>query len=652
MVLHQHITVLPLAHASGQGWGASVLHRLVNPSGATVPAAERSTLADFFADCTMGHLQLSGSVSLQTVLPEDDPDWLTVRTGTTFGPADSEALSRLLGKCRQAGATFGSDDLLLIVGSLPSDREFATRVRVGEEFHRVTYVSIHTSHQVMAHELGHMLGFAHPYGLVHDVFGRATAEYGSPYCVMGPASRHHEVCTTLTPWPTFLEPEKVALFRFAGPRLSMAELVAWGYRTQLVLRPNENGVAHEDLPDQGWTEFSVTDQDGPADVPRVVVGHLPDGQILTFEVRRPLTGRAVDWDARLDLRRATDLRIRTGLLTGSRGPADETDLHDSPGVVVHRIASVLDPHAETEDFASGDAWLPHRAVYLGTIPLPLSGDTDLRWVDAEEWRIRATGADDGTVRLQVGTSPHLAENGATLQVLRSHGTELGRVIAGPFEVAGVGEDCHVGQYYAFQVARQHTVLLQARSHGFDNPEFCWVVAGHEVGWGRIGSHRTAVFTLPVSVEVPTGYQSAETQTHPATVEVHTGWDQATVRVSGLPGRARLEITCLVRGQAHTVPGATARLGVDVLGRELEFPASLGEDVRACTGKFFDAIEDLQDRFPDLLNGAVLAGNGIKVPPRDWLLSQWQEVLESVAGRPELRGIDRTRLEDLTRRRPL
>lgn len=649
MTLHQHITVLPLNHAPGQGWGANVLHRLVNPSDGTVPPAERSSLADFFADCTMGHLTLTGRVALQTILPEDDPDWLTVRTGTDPGPADGEALTRVVAKCRAAGATFDADDIILIVGSLPSDREFATRIRLDGRSHRVTYVSTATSHQVMAHELGHTLGFAHPYGLVHDVFGRATTEYGSPYCVMGPASRHHEVCTRLTPWPTFFAPETVPFFDFAGPRLSLAELVAWGMRSSLVLRPPTAGVAHEELPDEGWAEFSVTDQDGPADVPRVVVGRTSNGQVLTFEVRRRLSSRAVDWDAALDLRRATDLRIRPLF---ARRRANERDLHDSPGVVVHRIASVLDPDAETEDFVSGDAWLPHRAVYVGTIPLPLAGDTDLRWIDEKEWQIRALTADDGTVRLRVGTTAHPTEKGASVQVLRSHTAETGRVIVGPFEVNGVGEDCGVGQYYAFRITRQQQVLLQARSHGFDNPELCWVVEGHEVGWGRIGSHLARTITVPLSVEVPNGYQTTETQQHQVTLDVSTGWDQISLVVRGFPGRARVTIGCLVRGQGHTVAGASAQTGVEVLGAELEFPTALAEDVRACTGKFFDAIEDLQDRFPDLVNGAVLAGTGIKVPPKDWLLSQWQDVLASVAQRPELLDIDRSRLEELTRRRPL
>lgn len=502
MVVRHRIVALPLQHAPGAGWPPDFLQRLLDPSPPGTPPELRTTVADFWHDSTRGVLHTSGRVLPPVVLPGDDPDWVAARLGIDPDQTHRQALGALVRRFLPPAAVRDATGLL-VVGSLPVERAYTAELRVGRRTLQVAFVSDQTHHTILAHELGHVFGFEHPWGLAIEVAGLRTREYGSPYCVMGTARRYDEVCTPVPALPG--APEDAAeFFRIAGPRVSLAELVAWGMRDRgrRLTAADAGWLPWLRVPPGGSATVRLTDRERSGSLPAAVVVETAASRRFVLEVRRPDPRRGVDWDGGLDLRRWYQRRA-------DRDPS--LDLHDGPGVVLHRLESLPRPVSWRERLTNNGRRRVHRAVYVGTIPLPAAGDLDVTSTQALPWTARLLDADD---------------EGAT--VLVSADTVVPRMDLRAEQVDDEGRHVHVWA---------HTV-------GFERPEFSWRMAGERLPFLGVGDGHRQTWTVGRAV-TPGGGGPESWQ--PVRMTIQASWD----------------VVCL-----HTDPaGGSFPLGVRVQARD-------------------------------------------------------------------------------------
>lgn len=479
--LRPRLLVIALEEESLPEQDLSFWRQALSPSPQGVPAAHRQTIADYWEQCTYGEIRMTHGHTIRLRLRFDDQDWTAVRSNRDLGTEQSAAARRLMQRALRGGRGFAlsvsGPYLCVLISSLPVAREFAVPGFTKHPW-PVAVLASQSAHTTFTHEIGHLLGFAHPWGLTGGHRDTRTGEYGSPYCVMGTASRQYEVCRHLDRWPGTHGPIPDSNFwSAAGPRVSHASFLA----TRTLLRPRPATEVQAAPRGQETRDVTLTDPGGPAAVPRGVLLRYTDHD-LCLEVRRPRPGRTdfMDWDARLDLR-------RTG--TGTLPP--DRDLHDGPGVVVHRIDQV----PGSRGWRFGIATRPRRVTYLGSIPLPPSGTRDL----------------------------HLP-SGAHLTVISDDGDRvLVRVSDGP--VSPRTEICSL--YPADRrdrgAIRPWIVQLHGHAYGGNGHRLTWEVG--DLPLRDLGPGQMVVKHLPLPVvsHEPLGGT-------PGLIQITATWDQITLRI--------------------------------------------------------------------------------------------------------------------------
>lgn len=545
MTVPHRVVALLLQHEPGAGWPAEFVARLLTRSSEATPPEQRSTAADYWWDCTMGLVDLSGRVVATALLPSDDESWTAARQSPDPGVDHLAGLTDVVRRTLTREDVDGATGLL-VVSSLPVARPYAADVRLGRRRLPTALVGAGTSHMVLVHELGHVFGFEHPWGLYTEAAGTASREYGSPYCVMGTARRFTSVCTSLDPWPDTPNDAEPGFFDIAGPRLSMAELVAWLLRGPDRRAPELPWLRTVSVPEA--TEgppvtVQLTHQDGPADLPRAVLAQTPDGRRFVVEVRRPLPDRAVDWDARLDLLRRHNERP---------GRAPSKDLDDGPGVVMHTIEDLPGPTGIKALLVGRRLRRPRRSVYVGAIPLPASGDLDVSSPDAAPWVARLVGSTEGDDVVTV-------------------------------EIGAVGSAPTAGLDWSYVDDDPHHIHLQAHTVGFERPELRWRAAGVQLPWLRVGDGHVQrvyvgrVVTPTADPVAPAVAEPASTGTswRPVPVRLQASWDQLCVHAEPVGGSYSARITLEGRDWIQVGIGCTAtvRLRLGGPGPALGHPDS-------------------------------------------------------------------------------
>lgn len=455
--------------------------RALSPSDASTPPPARQTVADFWNQCSDGGLALRVDRVIRRRLPANDPDWVTARSSTDpdseTALATAKLVRRSIGLSQWLRLFFGRQPrVLVVISSAPVVRAYAVAPWRGGPLWPIALFDRASTHHTVAHEIGHLLGFAHPWGLTEREQGYAGGEYGSPYCVMGTAGRLSEVCRSLEPWPATGDSSTAGAFwTRAGPRLSRASLLA--------TYPKLSASSTQTVPlGDEPVEFTLTDTAGPAGLPRAVLLARADHD-LVIEVRRPRSGSGIDWDSRLDLRR-------------SGGPTllSDRDLHDGPGLVVHRL----------DRPPGSDRKAPRRVTYLGSVPVPPGGVRDLSVAPDVRLTLLSDDGSQVVARAERGADVRIAEICVLTDVCRK---DRGRV-------------------------RPWRVRLHGHVYGATQPHLVWQVAGRELS-ASPGRGKWTKVQLPVTVG---------DQTVPVAVEVDMNWDEIALQIDPCPVGFELPIS--------------------------------------------------------------------------------------------------------------
>lgn len=630
-VIDHHVLVLPVDDGSGS-WPDAVLQRLFNPSDPAVPAGERSTVADFWSDTTGGAIRIRGTVRPRAILPAADPDWTVVRDQVQGNrtPALAQVVRKALlaiGSSIPAGV-----DTVLVWAALPAHRDFASSTPVEIVPGRsvtICHVSTHSSHFTICHEIGHTLGYPHPFGLTStDPQGRPESEYGSPHCIMGGARR--SVTRRVPAWVTAPAPSPLAaLWDEGGPRLSNASRLGLILeRLRLAGWVPVPGLMPDwiTLADELDGHHSIAAFDGPAGLPRAIAFRIEPGW-LVVELRRPGSSAGFDWDAGLGL------------------AAGDVDTHEAAGLVVHHVAAVLDLDATDQQIRDGSAWRHNRPIFQGTVPVPLGARQSLD-VDAGSARFTLTSYDPvaGTAGFSVRRFP--GRPSARLMVTENTVTSAyPRVGAGRYDVGGTTERCVVSSFEGFWQDEDRRVGWQAHATGFGAPEFAWRVAGVQVG-GWKGQAATAeanlAHTIEVDVDVPTGPGRSTRERQRITVRATTAWNGLSLDLAPPrsyvmrdgQGRVRIPVEVFVREPGDAVHRASARGLVEVETRRLVFGVDLQQARAACQNAMTEMFRRLYEIEPEIFEGTVRVSEVVRGP--DWGLAEVARLREWFDQVPKLR----------------
>lgn len=356
-VVHE-FAVLPLVLNGHPARPQAALEQMFSRD-STRAAADQWTAADFWHHTTEGAVQLRPQYLAPVFLAGNDVDWVAVNAAVNDG-AGAQAASLVRRLVAESVIRAVPTIVLLSHGGL-ADTAICYRVELqlplpngkSETLSRsVVHLSTVDSQSLICHELGHALGFDHPLGVVSNQGGQDTTEYGSPYCVMGTASRWGQVSVTRTPWAGSQVPAGDGFWTNGGPGLSRAALINWGWDREVDL------TWARQVP---WAEATSTQVlgDRGSGAKRAIVYGSFDDQCIVAELRRPLPTHPPDYDAALSFDFVRD-----------------NDLYDGPGVVVHEIRNL-----------SG---VGRRCFYLGTIPVPEHGVGDLE-ISGVGWTPVAAG---------------------------------------------------------------------------------------------------------------------------------------------------------------------------------------------------------------------------------------------------------------------
>ncbi|MEZ5094446.1 hypothetical protein [Nocardioides sp.] len=515
MVVRHRVVALPLVHEPGAGWPADFLQRLLDPSPPGTRPEQRTTMADFWADSTCGVLRTTGRVLPPVLLSPEDPDWVAARHGADPDHRHRLALGALVRRCLDPASVRDATGLL-VVGSLPVERAYTAELQVGRRTLQVAFVSDQTHHTILAHELGHVFGFEHPWGLATEVGNVLTREYGSPYCVMGTARRFDEVCTPVPAWAG-APADTAEFFRIAGPRVSLAELVAWGLRDRgrRLTAADASWLPWVRVPPGESVTVRLTDRDRAGPLPAGVVVETAKARRFVLEVRRPDPRRGVDWDGGLDLRRWYQ--------RADREPSQ--DLHDGPGVVLHVLESLRRPATWRELLTNNGRRRAHRAVYVGTIPLPAAGDLDVTSAQALPWTARLLDADADGVTVLVSADAVVPRMDLRAERLDDDGWHW-----------------HVW----------------AQTVGFERPEFSWQLAGERLPFQGVGHGHRQSWTAGRTVTPPRG---GNPEWRPVRLDIQASWDVVCVHADRVAGSFPLGIRVSARDWIQLGTAAEAEVSL-------------------------------------------------------------------------------------------
>jgi hypothetical protein len=273
-----------------------------------------------------------------------------------------------------------------------------------------------------------------------------------------------------------------------------------------------------------------------------------------------------------------------------------------------------------------------RVCYLGTIPVPSTGNDD--WVGpGVAVRVDETTDIPAGVTLLFGeTLP--AGQAARLDTHREPGRET-RAPGPPYEALLVGPNCARAELSTEVVDTPFTVIARAAATGFQpEPRFLFTINGNPLGAGagpgQTPSPNTRPATVRADVALPTGYDESTFQA----VDINLSWAQVgnelTFTVPGGDGRYQLRIGVTVAPSGAGVPvTAQAEAVVDVTTREIRLTEESRKASNQCK-KSLDRKVRVEPVGPEDPLGPIEF-------PRDWSVLSPDELVDAVTRLHVLEG---------------
>lgn len=614
------VPLVPLGPAATPGaaaWPPGDSRLLWGPAGGA--PAEHWSVADYWAQETDGEVRVGFDHQPAVGVDATDADWVPFQT-VTVPPGSDPALARLVARVVAPAVLASTNGVVLVSHQVHAARAFCRPIDVafagvdGKASTRtlpITYVTAETKHRTLVHEVGHMLGLQHPFGIASTADVVMSPMYGSPPCIMGTAGRWDEVSFDRTPAPvgSAIPP---SVWR-GGPGCAMATLALWRQA------PDGWGdlarhVAMPWLHERAWSDaadgFDVGDRSSTAPH-AVLVGHWSTGGIV-IEVRRPRATATPDWDAALRL----DVEGLSVL---------EDDVFDAPGIVVHRF----------EDIPGVGV----RVVYAGTIPLPLGPVVDVALPGPDRRRVRCTAwnAATGIGHITISSPFEPARPWAsissivveTVEQARPSRTGFGEL--GPlersrldslYEVALTGPTCGRSRFVGRTIDEAVRVQATAHAHGLDAPGLDdrlsthWSIAGVPLPSSHVVGQVASTWTVSPTLEVrvPDGWNSWTSDRRQVTLRVEYDWQRCTISVPAGVGEVHVPIgvVATVSGGALAGPiSVEASAHLVVTTKRLRFSDRVAEARRVCT----DAIWKGLIEHREVLEGVVVDPGPIRGPRR-------------------------------------
>lgn len=413
----------------------------------------------------------------------------------------------------------------------------------GDRIVAVAYFDPRGEHGFLCHEIGHVLGYQHPFDLsIPDPLNYPTGEYGDPTCVMSAKNFGGRPVTF-----TFPESERgpfatrEPVWTLAGPSASAATLWRWspGF-------PAAPDWAVE-LPRGASTTTVRLARPGTAGTRLVILPTSGASRWHTLEFRP-----AKAWDRAF-------------------GPAG------SAGLVVHEIRDV-------GTAAVGPGWpRKDQACYVDTFPLPPSGDLD--WSNGQlSFEVVQTAVD--WVEVRVGALP---ARGRFVTLTTEESEDVVSVTDGPpIQVSKVGAECTVAEYTSAVVSSSVTLTADAQAAGFGDPVFRHALDGTPLtGWLPRGRTERTTVPVTVAVRVPTSTNAAATQERTIAVDVEATGPHAVLTFPAGDGEYDVLLT-VAAGEGPSgalATEASSRHVVQTLA--LQLPAQAVLDQTACIARVVD-----------------------------------------------------------------
>jgi len=325
-------------------------------------------------------------------------------------------------------------------------------------------------HTLIAHEVGHVLGFDHSYGREPD-----PTVYKDHYCIMSAANWQG-----YRPWFTMAADPAVPsvgslFFNVMGPAPTCALLYRY-------LDEFRNTPLVDTLPanfrqsaprmrlyaaDMGWNRGPVLV------VAPTEPATRPFEKCFLIEYRR-----AAGWDRALQ----------------PNQDIDNTRFSD-PGIIIHSISDHVEPTVVDEQYV----------VLEGFIPIPLRGDADFSLSGGRDFSVVVNGiADDGSyVDVTLGRADLTRDKAVVASIPEWQGGDSELAEEGVADKIFIPPNCGTGRF-SYRITRQESVFkLSARAYGYRLPAFTWKVNGVALPAAAAGRPaRRGTIAVPVNATFP------------------------------------------------------------------------------------------------------------------------------------------------------
>jgi hypothetical protein len=477
------------------GWSDAEWQTLMDP-------ATPFSLAHYWTRASFGLLDLSYTLFDTVTIDDPRPDMTAEQLEADHEGRSARTKAATAAVDARFHPSWSSFSSLIIWCASPFDLWGSSTQDHGHGICGVMTCHIGSRFDQLCHELGHSIGFDHPFG--------DEGEYDSPYDIMGgyDASWGRLPMSGLpVGMAPLVAPDPMSLI---GPLLSAAQL------SQSYLRPKLPTLFTQ-LPaavQQTSTEVTLQALDAAQEAWPADLG--PVAAVTTPIAVSPDTSYV------LELRRAR------GYDRGLRSPGRLSA--PPPGIVVHGYDAKL-----------------KRFWFAGILPLTSStGDRDLHLFSSVAGtditlRLLEVGPDDAWAKVRVGGPSFWRNFGVDIDIQDRAGptaySPWEQVDVRPCPFAAVGT-------HEFRIAyTPHTFVVEARSFGYEAPHYTWTVGGQTLD--------------PAS---PSGRVTLEVQTSmPDPLSGH--WDTAhqDVSVAYTLAGARLELAPVSTGAGPLRPGV-AKVG--------------------------------------------------------------------------------------------
>jgi len=399
------------------------------------PTAQYS-LAHFWRTCSFGLADLS--FRLIPAVTITDPKPMMTAEQLNADPGARKARVQAITKAvdDRYKPDWGAFSTLLISFASPLDLWGSSAFDHGYGQSGVMVCDIKSKFDQLCHELGHTLGFEHP-------FGRDGVEYKSAYDIMGGYASEW-IRPSAIGFPVGRAADGSDPLLRVGPMISAAQLSTSEYRARLPGLFNELTPGVQSSP----VDVQLSALDAGADS-----WPHPFGSIAAILPADPLSPNN---------HYVIELRRSRGYDAGMRSAALPSN--PPPGVVVH-----------------GYDRAAKRFHFAGALPLSSNlGDQDLHvfsGLPGSDFTVRLleVGADDAWVRIRVGGPNYWRNFGVDVDIEGQPGspeyTAWRELKVKPCAFAPTGTHS-----YRYRTARQ-TYTVDARSFGYEAPSYIWMLEG-------------------------------------------------------------------------------------------------------------------------------------------------------------------------------